>query len=47
MLFWTDTISTADSSTYKKKAVDRNITIAGKNFKCHFHVSQEKKSIIW
>ena len=36
MLFWTDTISTADSSTHKKKAVNRNITIAGKKFQVSF-----------
>ncbi|WVZ74316.1 hypothetical protein U9M48_022515 [Paspalum notatum var. saurae] len=29
ILFWTDAISTTDSSTHKKKAVDRYLTVAG------------------
>jgi hypothetical protein len=36
MLFWTDTISIADSSTHKKAVVDTNITIAGKKFQVPF-----------
>jgi hypothetical protein len=45
ILFWTDAISTADSSTHKKKTVDRYLTVAGKHYKHHFHFLQNSSII--